>query len=452
MNGTSELLTASSDRKKILFGMPRVGSSIVLGMEGFASFDLYYTGFGVPALLVTSAQALGYLIIGLSQFFFGWYSDVKYTKLGRRKPYILLLSPFLGISYIFILLPNLMLPNLDNKLILFFWFLLWDSIFKVSYSLTTVYQAWMAEQFIVEERPKVSQIQNICNYIGSALMGIVTFIILKPYIEVLEGNVNAPIPMNLLTIIIIFGAIAMSVFFLVAMVMPTEPHFEIDTKLKENLKIIVKNRNYIYAILMIGISSFAWSIIADMMLTYTGTVLGLESTTEYIIIAVFLIIGILSFLYLWRVLIQKRGKKYSLLNVMVLGALFLPFTLLGLIPLANYMIIGIIFIIFIGAILGGWFLFPYIIYADYATDDEKATGNLKAGVYVGFPALILNAFQAFGVMVLGVAIESLPAVIIGSASYSFGLIIWGPLCSVVLIISYLYTRKYVILDFEWENK
>jgi len=452
MNGTSELLTASSDRKKILFGMPRVGSSIVLGMEGFASFDLYYTGFGVPALLVTSAQALGYLIIGLSQFFFGWYSDVKYTKLGRRKPYILLLSPFLGISYIFILLPNLMLPNLDNKLILFFWFLLWDSIFKVSYSLTTVYQAWMAEQFIVEERPKVSQIQNICNYIGSALMGIITFIILKPYIEVLEGNVNAPIPMNLLTIIIIFGAIAMSVFFLVAMVMPTEPHFEIDTKLKENLKIIVKNRNYIYAILMIGISSFAWSIIADMMLTYTGTVLGLESTTEYIIIAVFLIIGILSFLYLWRVLIQKRGKKYSLLNVMVLGALFLPFTLLGLIPLANYMIIGIIFIIFIGAILGGWFLFPYIIYADYATDDEKATGNLKAGVYVGFPALILNAFQAFGVMVLGVAIESLPAVIIGSASYSFGLIIWGPLCSVVLIISYLYTRKYVILDFEWENK
>ena len=451
MNETSDLFTPSSDRKKILFGMPRVGSSIVLGMEGFASFDLYYTGFGVPALLVTLAQALGYLIIGLSQFFFGWYSDVKYTKLGRRKPYILVLSPLLGISYIFILLPNLMLPSLDDKLMLFFWFLLWDSLFKVSYSLTTVYQAWMAEQFIVGERPKVSQIQNIFNYIGSALMGIVTFIILKPYIEVLEGNVNAPIPMNLLAIIIIFGAVAMSIFFLVAILMPNEPHFKIDTKLKENLKIIVKNRNYIYALLMIGISSFAWSIIADMMLTYTGTVLGLESTTEYIIIAVFLIIGILAFLYLWRLLIQKRGKKYTLLNVMLLGVLFLPFTLLGLIPLANYMILGIIFIIFIGAILGGWFLFPYIIYADYATDDEKATGDLKAGVYAGFPALLLNAFQAFGVMVLGVAVESLPAISIGTATYSLGLIIWGPICSVVLLIAYLYTKRFVILDFEWEK-
>ena len=451
MNETSGLLTPSGNKKKILFGMPRVGSSIVLGMEGFASFDLYYTGFGVPALLVTLAQALGYLIIGLSQFFFGWYSDVKYTKLGRRKPYILVLSPLLGISYIFILLPNLMLPSLDDKLMLFFWFLLWDSLFKVSYSLTTVYQAWMAEQFIVGERPKVSQIQNIFNYIGSALMGIVTFIILKPYIEVLEGNVNAPIPMNLLSIIIIFGAIAMSIFFLVAILMPNEPHFKIDTKLKENLKIIVKNRNYIYALLMIGISSFAWSIIADMMLTYTGTVLGLESTTEYIIIAIFLIIGILAFLYLWRLLIQKRGKKYTLLNVMLLGVLFLPFTLLGLIPLANYIILGIIFIIFIGAILGGWFLFPYIIYADYATDDEKATGDLKAGVYAGFPALLLNAFQAFGVMVLGVAVESLPAISIGTATYSLGLIIWGPICSVVLLIAYLYTKRFVILDFEWEK-
>ena len=113
---------------------------------------------------------------------------------------------------------------------------------------------------------------------------------------------------------------------------------------------------------------------------------------------------------------------------------------------------GIIFIIFIGAILGGWFLFPYIIYADYATDDEKTTGNLKAGVYAGFPALILNPFQAFGVMVLGVAIESLPAITIGTASYSFGLIIWGPKCSVVLLIAYLNTKKYVILDFKWEKK
>jgi len=452
VNDTSEILTVSSGKKKIAFGMPRVGSSIVLGMEGFASFDLYYTGFGVPALLVTLAQALGYLIIGLSQFFFGWYSDVKYTKLGRRKPYIIILSPLLGISYIFILLPNIMLPNLEDKLMLFFWFLLWDCLFKVSYSLTTVYQAWMAEQFIVRERPKVSQIQNICNYIGNGLMAIVTIIILKPYIEVLEGNVNAPIPMNLITIIIVFGAVAMTLFFLVAVLMPTEPHFKIDTKLKENLKIIVRNRNYIFAILMIGISSFAWSIMTDMMLTYTGTVLGLESTTEYIIIAVFLFIGILSFLYFWRLLIQKRGKKYSLLNVMLLGVFFLPFTLLGLIPLANYMILGIIFIIFIGAILGGWFLFPYLIYADYATDDEKATGSLKAGVYAGFPALILNAFQAFGVMVLGVAIESFPAITVGSAIYSFGLVIWGPICSVVLLIAYLYTKKYVILDFKWEKQ
>ena len=55
-------------------------------------------------------------------------------------------------------------------------------------------------------------------------------------------------------------------------------------------------------------------------------------------------------------------------------------------------------------------------------------------------------------MVLGVAIENLPNITVGTATYSFGLIIWGPICSAVLLISYLYTKKYVILDFEWEKR
>jgi len=134
-----------------------------------------------------------------------------------------------------------------------------------------------------------------------------------------------------------------------------------------------------------------------------------------------------------------------------LGIIFLPITLLGLIPLDSYLILGIIFIVGIAAILGGWYLFPYIIDADMAEDDERSTGELKAGIYTGFPSILLNIFQAGGIFLLGIII-SLPNITVGSSSFSIGFILWGPICSIILICSYIFTKKFLTLDFEWERE
>jgi Na+/melibiose symporter-like transporter len=90
------------------------------------------------------------------------------------------------------------------------------------------------------------------------------------------------------------------------------------------------------------------------------------------------------------------------------------------------------------------------MYADLAEDDEKRTGDLKAGIYIGFPSIILNIFQAVGLLVIGL-ITSLPDITVGPSTYSIGLVIWGPICSVILLVSYFYTKKYVTLDFDWEK-
>ncbi len=131
---------------------------------------------------------------------------------------------------------------------------------------------------------------------------------------------------------------------------------------------------------------------------------------------------------------------------------FLPISLLSLIPMDSYLILGIIFIVGIGSILGGWYLFPYIIYADVAEDDEKSTGELKAGIYTGFPSIILNIFQAVGAFFIGVILSLPDTNPTGNFSYTIGLVLFGPIVSVILLISYLYTRKYVILDFDWEKE
>ncbi len=435
--------------KRVLYAFPRLSSSLVLGIEGFAMFTLYYIGYGLEPFLVGFAQSMGYLSIAAAQFLLGWVSDAKYTKWGRRKPYIIMFAPLLGISFIFLLLPALVLPDLANKTALFGWLLVWDIIFRISYAVTTPYQAWMAEIFPVEERPMVSQTQNTFAYIGNGIMALTTMLVLTGVFDKIQTDVNT-IPSEFLLIVVSFGSIAIVLFSLICFVLPTEPHYEIDTNLIGNLKIILKNKNYNLMVLMVGISGFGWSIIVTVMLTYIEVVLDL-GTMEYLIVAILLLLGIFTSLYLWRKMIQKNGKKPTLMRIFILAICFLPITLLGLIPEIPKLLFGVVFILGIAAILGGWFLFPYIIYADIAEDDEKTTGMLKAGIYTGYPSIILNIFQAVGVLLLG-TIMTLPDITVGSLTFSMGLVIWGPICSLILIVSLLYTKKFVKLDYDWEEK
>ena len=113
--------------------------------------------------------------------------------------------------------------------------------------------------------------------------------------------------------------------------------------------------------------------------------------------------------------------------------------------------IAIIFISGAAAVLAGWFLFPYIIYADLADDDAHRTKELRAGIYQGFPSIILNLFQALGSLIIG-SITSLPSITVGTLSFSLGLVLFGPLCSIILIIAYIFTKKKVTIDFNWEHR
>ncbi|MHA2400934.1 MAG: MFS transporter [Promethearchaeota archaeon] len=437
----------TTNKRKILFSAPRLGSSIVLGIEGWALLTLYTSGYGLDTFLAGFSISMGYLTIAFSQFFLGWISDAKYTRWGRRKPYIFVFAPILGISIIFLLLPG-MIIDITDKSLLFRWMLIWEILFRASYAVTTPYQAWMAEEFPVEERPKVSQFQNTFNYIGNGVMALFSLIILTSFFDDLIIDLAISIP------IILFGILVIVLFYIVAFTMPTEPHYEIKSNLLNALKTIVKNKNFMLIVLMVGISGLGWSMLTTAMLKYLEDVLNLE-TIDYIVSSVVLLLTIFIFLYLWRRSMQKRGKKKTLLMVFLLAIIFLPVSLLGLIPMPSYLIIGIIFIGGIGAILGGWYLFPYVIYADVAEDDEKSTGELKAGIYTGFPSIILNIFQALGAFFIG-SILSLPDLerhyVADPYSFSIGLIIFGPIVSVILLISYFYTKKFITLDFDWEKK
>ncbi|MFX0141682.1 MAG: MFS transporter [Candidatus Hodarchaeota archaeon] len=444
-NLTQEL---SSRSKKLTFAVPRIVSSILLGIVGFALFFLYNLAYNVNSILTGIGVGIGYFAIAAGQFLLGWFSDGKYTRWGRRKPYILVFAPVNAISFVLVLMPTLFLPNPD-EMTLFIWLVIWHGVFRFSYAYTTVYQAWMPEQFVVDERPKVSQYQNIFNMIGQGIMLIFTFLVLTNVQNQITANPDV-IPLDFLIIVFVFAILLIIVFSLATKIMPTEPYKEIKSNYIYHLKVIFKHKNYLLVTLMQGIASFAWIMTTTVMLNYIEIVLNF-GTVEYLIAGLCLLFGTIGFLSVWMRIIKKKGKKQTLLFVFLFAMVFLSLSLLGLFPFVSpvNVIFGLIFMLGIAAILAGWGLFPYIYYADLAEDAEKNSGELIAGIYVGFPSILLNIFQALGTMLLGV-ILALPA--IGAATYSFGYIIWGPICTGFLIVAYLFTRKYITLDFEWENK
>ncbi|MFX0039898.1 MAG: MFS transporter [Promethearchaeota archaeon] len=431
----------SSLKKYILFGVPRLGTNIVLTIVDFALLTLYTAGFQLEAWQTFLAFSLGKLSIAASQFLLGWLSDAKYTRWGRRKPYIIILSPLLAISFIFLTLPNIFI-SISDKLTLFNWLLIWNLIFQASYGLTTPYNSWMAEQFEVNERPKASQFLNLFIYIGAGLAQIFSLFVLASFKDqvIIDPNI---IPVEYIISVLLFAVLIIVLFYLVVFLMPTEPHFEIKSSLKSNLMEILKNRNYLSINLLQGFASISWAIISPMMLVYIEEVLNF-GTMEKIVAGAIIIIGILIFLYVWRLLIERIGKKKSLLYLFLIAIVVLPFSLIGLVPMGSYLVFGIIFLIGVVAALGGWNLFPYIFYADLAEDSEKKTGELKAGIYQGFSSILLNIFQA-----IGLAFSSLIAFLMGDALF---FVWWGPICSLILIGAYFYSRKFIKIDFEWEKR
>jgi len=427
-------------RFSIIFGVSKLGASIMMGLADFALATLYIVGYQLNPFLVGSVMSIGKMVIAASQFFFGWISDAKYTHhWGRRKPYFIILSPILAIAFFFLLLPTLII-DIHDVSGLATWFLIWIIIFNITYGVTSPYQSWMAEQFRVDKRPIAVQDQNIFGFIGTAIMAVFSMIVLTGFNEKIQVNPQV-IPPEFLYSVFAFGIITVVLFYMLTFLMPTEPHFKIQPNMFKNLKIILKNKNYILVCIMQGTASIAWIQVGSLVLLYLTVVLHFESTF-YIVTAACFVLGIMVFLYIWRKGMQKIGKKRSLMYMYIVGILILPFSLIGLIPMASTFLFGLLFILGLAGAMAGWFMITGVMYPDIAEDDEKITGELRAGIYIGFPSITLNLFQAVGLFLMGV-ILGLPQ--------NLGYIVWGPICSVILLVSYLYSKKFIKLDFDWEK-
>lgn len=443
MNETSEAPT----KRFIFFGLPRVSTSIVLTIVDFCILFLYFEGYGLSSFYVGISAMVGKLAIAVSQSYLGWLSDKTKTKFGKRKPFMIIGAPILALSFIFLLIPTVFLGSNPETLSLFIWLLIWDVIFQFFYGITTPYQSWMAEQFQVNERPKASAFQNIFNYIGTGIAMLFVLLLVPDILE--DFQVTRIIAPTFIILVVLFAVITIALFYTSAFTLPVEAQPPIRMNLVEDFKMILKDRNFLHVCVMIGIASLTWSMITGVMLGYVENVLNF---TDTLLPAVFLALGVVGSLFVWKKIIGKLGKKKSLMIIFLWAIITMPFAaVLPLMPFDDFTVPALLLVLIVSAALGGWYLFPYIVYSDLAENNQKTSdkGELKSGLYNGFPSILLNIFQAFGWLLIG-SLLLLPNP--ANRDYSWGYLLWAPIGSIILVIALLYTLKFITLDFSWEKE
>jgi Na+/melibiose symporter-like transporter len=170
-------------------------------------------------------------------------------------------------------------------------------------------------------------------------------------------------------------------------------------------------------------------------------------TLDILIFGVELLAVVFLFFLIWRWGIKNKGKRVTLQAAMLLGGITLPFTLF-----VASKLVGFILIALVAASVAGYYLFPYIVYADFAHKDELLTGEGKAGIYTGFPSIPLNISQAFSATLMGFILD-LPRnlSVVGTTGewVTIGYKAWGPIAGIFVLLSVLVLFK-VDLDPDFE--
>ncbi len=424
--------------RRLAYGMGRTGSSLLLTFVDFAGLNIYYSFFLLNPFYAGLAAAIGFIVIGISHWVLGYVSDRTISRFGRRRPFIIIGAPALAITAFLIFYPQWIIPPSPDpitdpnwQLMTFSYYLFTLALFKFFYAfLITAYQAWLPEIAEPDERPNVAAIENTASWIGTGagvVLGFVSGILFIPIIG---------LPTTIGLIVLVTISMLCVVFYMPSILfVRSRPGIEpIKRSMTAETRTVLKNRNYLKWIFIVGFWSITLSTITSIIVPMLQNGLLLDFTQLAISAGVFFL-ALMIIPFFLAMLVRRTSNRRVLMGALILLALILPLTvILGLPILGPVIVQVIVFGVPLGGCIATLYLMRYTVIADFAHKDELETGEARAGMYEGFQGVPLNMFQAFGASFLGWFLLLLQ-IDPGPPPVNYGFFWWGPVFATFLVIS-----------------
>lgn len=428
--------------------MGRFGPSFLMTMITMTVFYVYGTSFQLNWFLNGISLAASYIVIGLTHWFTGYYSDRLESRWGRRRPFVILGTPGIIISAFLLFVPNWFLDTANPALepILFTYYIVFLCLFKFFYAFVmTAHQAWLPEITDEAERPLVSGFMNTFNFAADSAGGILGF--MTPLLFI--AGPPEQLSQTGLNLLLVFCVITLLFMLPSMLVIRAKPGITpIVRSLREETRVAVGNRTFVGWTLVVGFLSFTLIAITQSLVGFLQQVMLLASIEALIPAALAMLGSTMVFFYIWLTGIRRLGKRRSLIIGLVLLAVFTPLTpvLRSIGEVIGYTLAATLFFIPIGAGMSIYFLMSYVVPADIAQVDEIVTGESRSGIYTGFIGVPLNMFQAASSVVLG-GLMQLSVILTGEELW--GLMWWGPVFAPFLLIA-AFILRYVDIDPDFE--
>ena len=429
--------------------MGRFGPSFLITMIQISAFYVYGTSFQLNWFLNGISLAASYIVIGLTHWFTGYYSDTLTSRWGRRRPFIVIGTPGIVICGFLLFVPNWFLDtaNPSLELVLFTYYLVFLCLFKFFYAFVmTAHQAWLPEITDEAERPLVSGFMNTFNFAADSAGGIMGFMLPLLFVEVPIRQLSE----TGLSLLLTFCGITFLFMLPSMLVIRAKPGITpIVRSLRDETRVAVENRTFVGWTLAVGFLSFTLIAINQSLVGFLQQVMFLDSIGALAPAALAMLGSTIVFFYIWLTGIRRLGKRRSLIIGLLLLAVFTPITpiLRTLGSVIGYTLAATLFFIPIGAGMAIYYLMSYIVPADIVQVDEILTGESRSGIYTGFIGVPLNVFQAASSLVLGGVME-LSVILTGSELA--GLMWWGPVFAPFLLIA-AFILHYIDIDPDFEK-
>jgi GPH family glycoside/pentoside/hexuronide:cation symporter len=369
-----------STKKAVGYGIGQFSDTIVVQMFNMYVFTFYFAVVGIDVDLITIAFIIWSLWNAFNDPMMGALSDRTKSRLGRRKPYIIIALIPLCLIIVF-----LFTPPASSLPLSFIYLIIMVVLFDISYTTFDLnYASLFPEMFKdLTERSKANAIKQIFT-----VLGLIVASVIPPF---LIGKLDDPANFSnysfaaIIMMIVIFIGVILLIFFGIKEKKEFSKDYETAPSFLNSLKISIKNKSFRYFIVanlaywyVIGMLPMIVPLYGDFVLHIPeeeSMLLGLLLGSTFISAAIFMI--------LWRYIALKVGMKKG---YMLSFAVFI-ITLFPLILIDRMEIAFIIFFL-VGIGLSGALMFGDIVLGAIIDQDELLTKTRREGGFYGINALI----------------------------------------------------------------
>ncbi|MEH2116464.1 MFS transporter [Nostoc sp.] len=450
-----DILSKKLDLKtKLAYGAGDLGPAITANISVFYLLFFFTNVAGIPAGLAGSILMISKIWDGVNDPLVGFLSDkTKSRRWGRRLPWMFYGAiPFGIFFFLQWIIPQFSANHSDNIWPLFWYYVIIGVISQSFYTVVNLPYTAMTPELTqdYDERTSLNSFRFTFSIGGSILslilMGIVFSKIADPQQQVIVLAAICTVISIVGLYWCVFGVRDRIMAFESKRIQAEEPA---SLSFPEQLKIVFSNRPFLF---VIGIYLFSWlgvQITASIIPYFVVNCMDLkQSDVPTILIAVQ---GTaLLMLFVWGALSKKFGKKV----VYFLGMSLWIIAAAGLFFLQP----GQIVLMYVMAVMAGFgvstaYLIPWSMIPDVIELDELQTGQRREGIFYGFMVLLQKFGLAFGLFLVGNALQvaGFQASVAGSpspiqpASALFAIrVAVGPIPTVCLILGLILTYFYPI--------